>query len=126
MGNSIRSFTVIFLLDSALIEHFNSINQPLPFSRSSLRKDRITGCLGGVPFRRIGGLCYYTPDDVIGWLAGHQIIQPQRHPALAVLSAKKTTGRRGKPSKIESVEAARRGITVPELRAQRQEEGKAV
>lgn len=101
---------VIYLSAADLVAHFQKLDAPLPFSRSSLEKDRITGCLGGVPYRRIGALCVYDPHGVLDWLAGLCVVQPQRHPALP-------TVRLGKPTKIESVEASRRGLTVKQLRA---------
>lgn len=106
---------MLFLSDSDLVTHCQSIGNPLPFSLSSLRKDRIDARLGGLPYRRIGAaLLVYDPDEVLAFLAGKLVIQPQRHPALAAAKP----ARRGKPNKTETVEAARRGITVPELRAQ--------
>lgn len=101
----------IYLSAEKLVAHFKKLGTPLPFSLSSMNKDRITGCLGGIPHRKIGGLCFYCPEEVLSWLAGLPIVQPLRHPALPVR-------RRGKPMKKESVEAARQGITVSELRSQ--------
>lgn len=106
---------MLLLSDHALVDHLKQAGTPLPISLSALRKARIDGRLS-IPYRRIGGLALYCPNEVMAWLAGIPIVQPQRHPALAAVSA----GRRGKPTKSESVEASRRGITVPELRAQKQ------
>lgn len=101
----------MLLSDTAFLKHCRDAGNPFPISLSGLRKDRIDGRYG-IPHRRIGGLCFYDPAMVQAWIDGQPIVQPQRHPALATLK------RRGKPTKSESVEAARRGITVPELRAQ--------
>lgn len=103
---------IIYLSAADLVDHFKNLGAPLPFSRSSLEKDRLTCCLGGIPYRRIGGLCVYHPQGILDWLAGLPIVQPQRHHALPA------SGRRGKPTKQESVEASRCGMTVKELRAQ--------
>lgn len=102
---------IIYLSAADLVAHFKKLGVPLPFSRSSMEKDRLTGCLGGIPYRRIGALCVYLPEEVLSWMAGLSIVQPRRHSALPA------AGRRGKPTKIESVEASRRGITVKQLRA---------
>jgi hypothetical protein len=102
----------IYLSSADLIARFKKVGAPLPFSRSSLDKDRLTGCLGGIPYRRIGALCLYLPDEVLAWLSELPIIQSQRHPAISAVR------RRGKPTKIESVEASRRGLTVKQFRAQ--------
>jgi hypothetical protein len=96
-----------FFSDCELIQHFNKLDAPLPFSLSSLRKDRITGQLGGVPYRRVGGSCIYNPKEVTDWLCGRPIIQPGRTTK---------TVRKGAPTKAERVEAERRGISVKELR----------
>ena len=108
---------MLLLSDRALIEHFKSIKQPLPISLSAIRKDRITGKYGGIPHRKVASLALYNPDEVAAHFAGLPIVQPQRHPALSAVKPA-GVGRAGRPNKAESVEAARRGITVPELRAQ--------
>lgn len=106
---------LLLLSDSALIEHFKKSYQPLPFSLSAIRKDRFTGQLGGIPYRKIGGLCRYSPDEVSAWLAGHPIIQPGAD--RRTNRPRENVKRQGRPTKIETIEATRRGITVPELRA---------
>lgn len=107
---------MLLLSDTALVDHLKAAGTPLPISLSALRKARIDGRLS-IPYRRIGGLALYCPDEVLSWLAGIPVIQPQRHPALVAIK------RRGKPTKSESIEASRRGITVPELRAQKSAAG---
>lgn len=102
----------IYLSDSDLIKHCQNIGSPLPFSVSSLRKDRLDGRLGGVPFRKIGGAVIYCPLGVFEHLAGQQVIQPKRHPAIQI----KPAGRRGRPKKTETVLADKLHISVPELR----------
>lgn len=49
--------------------------------------------------------------DIASYLGSLEPIQPQPKPA--------APDARGRPTKVEQVEAQRRGITVPELRAQR-------
>lgn len=100
----------IFLLDSALFLYFVSIGAPLPFSLSSLRKDRVDGRLGGIPYRRLGGLCVYNPVEVLAFFSGKPIVQPPRHPAARSL------GKRGRPTMVERVAAERLGLTVREMR----------
>lgn len=101
---------LLFLSDAELVAQYK-----LPFSLSSLRKDRIDGRLGGIPYRRIGGACVYTPDEVLHFIASQPIVRPTRHPALVATDSNKP--KRGKPRKFETVEASRRGITVREFRA---------
>lgn len=84
-----------YLSAAALVVQLKERGASLPFSRSSLEKDRMTGCLGGIPFRRVGGLCIYDPDEVLAFIAGLPVIQPQRHPALIEVS----TRRRGNPQR---------------------------
>jgi hypothetical protein len=102
----------LFLCGRDLVAHCQTIGKPLPFSLSSLEKDRGDGRLGGVPYRRLGGAIIYNPDEVFAFIAGQPIIQPKRHATSSGAKAK-----RGKPSKAESVEAERRGFTVRQLRA---------
>lgn len=104
----------MLLSDTHFLKHCQTTGNPFPVSLSGLRKDRIDGRYG-LPYTRIGGLCFYDPVLMQAWIDGQPVIQPQRHPALAVL--KPVAGRRGRPSKTESVNASRRGLTVPELRA---------
>lgn len=107
---------MLLLSDAALVEHFERAGAPLPFSLSGLRKDRNIGSLGGVPFRKIGGLCRYNPGEVDAWLDGHQVIATARADA-ANFRRHTRPVRSGRPTKSESVEAQRRGLTVRELRA---------
>lgn len=102
----------IFLSDRNLIEHCITQQNPLPFSLSSIRKDRLDGRIG-LPFRRLGGTILYNPSEIWAFIAGNPIIQPERHPAL-----KKSAGKgRGRPKKEESISAKRQGISVSQLRA---------
>lgn len=100
--------------DVDLIKYFIKIGKPLPFSISTLRKDRLDGRLG-VPFRRIGQAIYYSFDDVLRFLQGTPVVIPKRN---AVFD-KKPILKRGKPTNSERVEAERMGISVPELRAKK-------
>lgn len=107
---------MLLLQDSALVRHFKDRNEPLPFSLSAVRKDRFSGQLGGLPYRRIGGQCLYNPDEITDWLAGQPIIQPTTGTARAAVPR---AVRQGRPTKIEQIEARRLGLSVRELRAQR-------
>jgi len=97
---------MLYLPDSDLLDHCRTIGTKLPFSLSSLRKDRMDGRLG-VPYRRVGGMCLYNPQEVLLWLAGKPIVQPKPSPSTASIGAS---------TKAERVEAKRRGVTVKELR----------
>lgn len=99
----------LLLVDGKLIAHFRAMGAPLPFGLTRLRQDRLNGCLGGVPHRRLAGKCLYEPGDVSRFLAGVPIIQA-KPPKQAV--------RTGRPSAGELAEAAHRGLTTAELRAQ--------
>lgn len=97
----------LYLTDLQLIEHRQNIGAPLPFGLTRLRQDRKNGCLGGVPHRKMGGKLLYDPDEVSRFLNGLPIIQAK---------PPKTATKTGRPSAAESAEAARRGITVQQLR----------
>lgn len=99
----------LLLTDQKLLDFFRGQNAPLPFGLTRLRQDRHNGCLGGVPHRRLAGKCLYSPEEIGRWLAGLPIIQAK---------PLRQTARTGRPSAGELAEAARRGITVRELRAQ--------
>ena len=105
---------MLLLSDSKLIDHFKLHEKPLPFSISTLRKDRLDGRLG-VPYRSLGGQCLYCPADIEIWLSGTPTIYPKRHPSLEKVKPSKNSG---KPTKAESIEAERKGISVRDLRAQ--------
>ena len=116
-GHAIMNETVVppatpssknYFSDRQLIEFAKRVGTPLPFSLSSLQKDRGSGCLGGVPFRRVGGKVIYVPTDVFNFLNGLEIVRPRTTIVVQ---------KRGSSSKRERVEAASRGITVRELRA---------
>ncbi len=103
----------MLLSEKNLFSHFAEVlGSPLPFSRSALQKDRLDGRLG-VPFRPVGAGIFYESNQVQAWLDGLPVVIPAR-----TMQVKLASGRRGKPSKSETVEASRRGITVPQLRAQ--------
>lgn len=114
------SMPPVCLSDSELMKYFKNKGAPLPFSLSLLRKDRCTGKVG-IPYRKLGGQCLYYPDDIINWLknlplAGGPRSESTKSPEESlVLHSKK----RGKPTAAESREAAKKGITVKELRAQK-------
>jgi hypothetical protein len=96
----------LLLSETELFEHFQQLGTPLPFSLSSLQKDRgRKKNLGGVPFKRINGI-KYCPDEV----AKHVIKQPTYRGGSSIAH------RAGRPNKAESQLAKDLGITVPELR----------
>lgn len=103
----------LLLRDSALLPHCQEIGSPIPVSLSLIRKDRSEKNKNkiGIPFRKIGGGIFYNPADVLAFFAGHPVIQPApfHKPASGL--------KRGKPSKQETVEARKRCISVPQLRA---------
>lgn len=99
----------LLLVDGKLIAHFRAMGAPLPFGLTRLRQDRLNGCLGGVPHRRLAGKFLYEPGDVSRFLAGVPIIQAK---------PQKAVKRTGRPSAGEVATAQRRGIAVSELRAQ--------
>lgn len=105
---------MLLLPDSKLLDHFKLHGKPLPFSLSTLRKDRLDGRLG-VPYRSLGGQCLYCPADIEMWLSGTPVICPKRNSSLEKVKPSKKLG---KPTKAESVEAQRKGISVRNLRAQ--------
>lgn len=108
---------MLLLSDTEFLFYCRQSGKPFPASLSSLRKDRSDARLGGIPFREFGGRCLYNPENVWAWMSGIPITQPVRHPALQKQENSKL--KRGKPLKTETIEASRRGITVPELRAQK-------
>lgn len=99
----------LLLVDGKLLAHFRVMGTPLPFGLTRIRQDRLNGCLGGVPYRRLAGKCLYNPDDVGRFLADVPIIQA-KHPKQAV--------RTGRPSAVELAAAQRSGLSVSEHRAQ--------
>lgn len=106
---------ILLMRGAELLHHCESIGNPLPISQSVLEKDRLKNNKNplGIPFRKIGGGIFYDPNSVLAFFAGQPIIQPER----PVLKEKTGGLKRGKPSKIESIEARKRGLTVPQLRA---------
>lgn len=104
---------IVLLQEKKLFLHFSEVlDSPLPFSLSALQKDRLDGRLG-IPYRSVAGSIFYDTNQVQAWLNGIPVVVPARSQ-----QAKPASGRRGKPTKKETVEASRRGITVPQLRAQ--------
>lgn len=101
-----------YLRDYELIEHFKAIGAPLPFSLSTIQKDRLDGRLGGIPHRVIGKLCLYDPEGVSAWLTGKPIVQPTRRttkvgrPTAAERAKAKASGYR---SSVKAMRAAQAG-----------------
>lgn len=76
----------------------NVLGESLPFSVSSLNKDRTDGRLG-IPFRRLGGAILYCPKEVQQFLDCLPALQPK--------SEAPPHKKRGKPTKKESLRRAR-------------------
>ncbi|HUX91444.1 MAG TPA: hypothetical protein VMV48_12230 [Gallionellaceae bacterium] len=107
---------ILLLRDSALLQYCQSIGNPIPVSLSLIRKDRSEKNKNplGIPFRNIGGGVFYNPAEVLNFFSGQPVVHPTAKPL------KRNSGlKRGKPGKEETIEARKRGITVPELRAQK-------
>ena len=102
---------MLFLNDEDLINKYISDEKPLPFSLSSMRKDRRDGRLG-IPYRIFGESFFYCPDDINKWLGGIPIVIPKPKSNFS-----KTPHKKGRPSIKEQMEAEKRGITVKELRS---------
>jgi hypothetical protein len=68
----------------------NVLGESLPFSVSSLNKDRADGRLG-IPYRRLGGAILYSPVEVQQFLQGLPALQPK--------SEAPPPKKRGKPTK---------------------------
>lgn len=100
----------LLLTDKKLIANFIRLGAPLPFGLTRLRQDRLNGCLGGVPHRRLAGKHLYEPGEVSRFLAGLPVIQAK--------PPKPTQKRNGRPSAGEAADAAKRGLSVREYRAQ--------
>lgn len=98
----------LYFTDKALLAHFEALGTPLPFGLVRLIQDRKSGCLGGVPYRQIGGKYVYNPDEIILFLSGLPIIQAK---------PPKVATKTGRPSAAETAEANRKNITVKQLRA---------
>ena len=107
--SKLSSTFFLFLSDIGLINFFIEIGLPLPFSLSTLRKDRIDGRLGGIPFRKIGGLVVYTPGEVNSFLAGQVITQPAR------LRARVTPKKNKKRSKKEKAKYKKNTQNINQL-----------
>lgn len=98
----------LYLQSKDLLAHFEAIGSPLPFSFSSIEKDRKDARLGGIPYRIIGRQCVYEVSEVLNFLAGKPIFQARR----AI-----TESKAGRPTKKEQITARNRGVSVQELRA---------
>lgn len=105
---------LLLLTDEKLIAYFQAAGTPLPFGLTRLRQDRLRGVLGGIPYRRLAGKHLYVPDEVSRFLLDLPVIQAKPN---------KTAKRTGRPDAAELACAARRGLSVSELRAQTQISG---
>lgn len=85
----------------------------LGVSATTLRRDRATGLAGGIPFIKIGARIVYRAEALERWLAEREQ-QPAARPQPTPRAR-----RRGRPTKTEQVEAARLGLTIAQLRAQK-------
>lgn len=90
-----------------MFEFCESNGMKLPFSKSSLQKDRINGCLGGIPYRKIGRKVFYIPAEVLAFLDALPVCR-------SMGSVEKASF--GTSTKVERVLASRKGLSVAELR----------
>lgn len=104
---------MLLLSDRALVEHFKNTDEPLPFSVSSIRRDRYHGTLGGIPFHPVGGKKLYSPNEVRKHIAN----LPARRAKAPVAILSPGMKKRGAPKKLERIRASELGITVSQLRA---------
>lgn len=88
----------MLLNDAGLLKHFAALGNPLPFSLSTIQKDRKDGRIGGIPFQKFGINCIYDTETVSNWLNNAPVITPAR----PVVKA-----RSGRPTKAQSVAKAR-------------------
>ncbi|MDO9534867.1 MAG: hypothetical protein Q7J85_05940, partial [Bacillota bacterium] len=86
---------------------------------SSLRRDRGTGCCGGIPFAKFGYRVVYPVHELNSWI-DKQIHRPDATQA----TARGEVITRGRPTKIEEIEAKKAGFSVKELRQKRLESQK--
>ena len=86
----------------------------LGLSPSSLRRDRSTGCCGGIPFAKFGARVVYPVHTLNGW-----IDQQMHRPEVTQATARGEVITRGRPTKIEEIEAKKAGMSVKELRQKR-------
>jgi hypothetical protein len=89
----------MLLNDAALLKHFAASGNPIPFSLSTIRKDRQDGRIGGIPFQKFGINCIYDTEIVSSWLKNAPVVTPTPRPS--------ATPRPGRPTKIQSVLKAR-------------------
>ncbi|MFA6922259.1 MAG: hypothetical protein WC216_10475 [Gallionella sp.] len=107
---------LLFLKEKELFTYCQEAGTPLPFSLSSLRKDRLDQRLGGMPYRRHGGTILYSPTELLKFISALPVVCGSS----TLRSKKRTT----KPTKIESVLASRAGLSVAEFRAKSMNEVK--
>lgn len=101
---------LLFLTEKDLFPFCEKNGTPLHFSLSSLRKDRLDQRLGGLPHRRHGRTVLYSPLAVLVFIDALPVIQGRLPP-------KANHAKQTKPTKVESVNAARAGLSVPAYRA---------
>lgn len=88
------------------------IARRLGVSLVQVNRDRRDGRCGGIPFVKVGARIIYPPRAVEEWLLSRVERSVVRQAEQTCANKK----RRGAPTKSERIEAAARGITVPELR----------
>jgi len=103
---------MLLLSASDLILHFKARNEPLPFSISALEKDRINGCLGGIPHHQIGKKKVYNPVEVTQFLSILPVIRAK--PIQPIDQPKKL----GRPGAAERLLAQSLGVTIRDIRNQ--------
>lgn len=88
----------------------------LGLSPSSLRRDRSTGCCGGIPFAKFGSRVVYQVHELNSWI-DKQIHRPDATQA----TARGELITRGRPTKLEEIEAKKAGLSVKDFRLKRLE-----
>lgn len=63
---------LLFYKDKDLLSALEQHGTPLPLSLSTLRKDRLDGRAGGIPYRRNGGFILYSPAEVLEFFTTYQ------------------------------------------------------
>jgi len=93
----------LLLSDIHTHAYLQAIGNPCPHSVSTLRKDRSNGCLGHLPYYKIGGLVRYCPDDVIRFFSEQAVIAGQKKKIFHKTKF-------GRPGNVEIAEAIKAGF----------------
>lgn len=103
-------------LDFELFSFLKNMGITVPFSLSTLRKDRANFNRKNsikIPFRKFSGRYFYCPADILKFIEDFPI-GPASSPSN--IDANTQTFNRGRPKKVEAIAALKLGISVRELR----------